>query len=211
MLKNLYWRTTQVPQTRVYLKYILILLKFVFHNIVYNINLSSFSSSSLGSSYRLRTELYNHVRVNCSTSRHKTTAVVGGPWVGGWPVGTSLWHWGRRERSMDPEWGAEGEKCALTRRKEEEIRWKPLLLSVYFPMTLMYKKEEQLGWFFSFFLRSSFVHVHKLKCFFSLFFFFLILPKAKGFTNRMEIGDKNDLRHLFFYSLFSFCRTWGSG
>lgn len=39
--------------------------------------------------------------------------------------------------------------------------------------------------FFSFF-RSSFVHVHKVKCLF-FFFSFSYLPKAKGFTNRMKI------------------------
>lgn len=51
------------------------LAEIVFHNIVYNISLSSSLHPHWGS--YLETELYNHVHVNCSTSRHKTTAVVG--------------------------------------------------------------------------------------------------------------------------------------
>lgn len=59
-----------------YLKYILILLKFVF-TILFTILmcLRSLRPRS-GLLYHLETQLYNHV--NCSTSRHKTTAVVGG-------------------------------------------------------------------------------------------------------------------------------------
>lgn len=57
-----------------YLKYILILLKFVV-TILFTILICH---HSLHRRSGLETRLYNHVRVNCSTSRHKTTAVGGG-------------------------------------------------------------------------------------------------------------------------------------
>lgn len=119
MLKNL-WRTTQVPQTRVYLKYILILLKFVF-TILFTILICRHSLHPRSCLlYRLETELYNHVHVNCSTSRHKTTAVVGGPWVG-WSLMASLWHTekqgtlgrkGNYGKCMDLKWGLMEEMCS---------------------------------------------------------------------------------------------------
>lgn len=71
------------PEPGVYLKYILILLKFVV-TILFTI-LISHHSLHHHHHHRsgLETRLYNHVRVNCSTSRHKTTAVTGGR-GGGW-------------------------------------------------------------------------------------------------------------------------------
>lgn len=106
------------------------LAEICFHNIFFFtilICLLSLHPCS-GLLYHLKTELYNHV--NCSTSRHKTTAVVGGPWVG-WSLMASLWHtkkqgtlgrMGKHGRvgRMDHRWEAsQGRKCALTSWGEE--------------------------------------------------------------------------------------------
>ena len=89
------WRTTQVPQTQMYLKYILIMLKF--HN-RYNINLwiffiFFFSSSFLSSLYL---ETYCTI-MSCKVFYIKAqdTAIEGKPREG-WSLMASLWRTANR-------------------------------------------------------------------------------------------------------------------